>query len=244
VNTRLTLAVLASALALGACDESANKPVAAAHPAGGIAGPKSAGAAPTSATGNKTVGTPDSPKPASPVSAPRTAASGTAAGPRSAPGLPAPSASSTPVPAATSPEAPKPQTPPATPTATPPTTPPDGVLKHTETDSGLIIDDLKFGEGAVAQPHQTVVINYRGTLADGTEFDSSYKNGQPATFPLDNLIKGWQEGIPGMKVGSKRRLIVPPELGYGKREIKGPNGQVLIPANSMLIFEIELVGVK
>ena len=229
MQIRLALAALLVAAAMTACDESAKKPTPAAKPAGGAADPHAATSSDgTAAAGQSKPGTtdlgggpvkPSAPKPASGGSAPATVpATGPAATPAAA------------VPAATP--------------ALPAEPLPPGVLKHTETNSGLIIDDLKFGDGIEAKPHQTVTIHYRGTLANGAEFDSSYKNGSPATFGLDNLIKGWQEGIPGMKVGGKRRLIVPPDLGYGGREIKGPNGQVLIPANSMLIFEIELFGVQ
>jgi peptidylprolyl isomerase len=110
------------------------------------------------------------------------------------------------------------------------------VVNRKETDSGLIIEDLKIGTGEEARPFTDVTIHYRGTLPSGFEFDSSHRTGKPATFNLAQLIKGWQEGIPGMKIGGKRRLIVPPELGYGARGFP-PS----IPPNSMLIFEIELI---
>ena len=103
---------------------------------------------------------------------------------------------------------------------------------------GMTIEDVKVGTGEEAKAHDTVTIHYRGTLQDGTEFDSSYARGQPATFPLDNLIKGWQEGIPGMKVGGKRRLTIPPDLAYGQRRMPG------IPPGSTLNFEIELFETK
>jgi FKBP-type peptidyl-prolyl cis-trans isomerase len=112
-------------------------------------------------------------------------------------------------------------------------------VNRTETASGLIIEDLKIGTGLEAKAHDTVTIHYRGTLPSGEEFDSSYKTGQPATFPLDRLIKGWQEGIPGMKIGGKRRLTVPPELGYGKR-----GSPPVIPPDATLVFEIELFAVN
>lgn len=157
------------------------------------------------------------------------------------PAVPAPAAPAsppaTPPPAATQPA-------PTTPPTTPETPKETGVLKTIETDSGLIIEELKFGDGVECKPLQTVTIHYRGTLADGREFDSSHKTGRPATFSLARLIKGWQEGIPGMKVGGQRRLIVPPDLGYGGRAIKDANGGDLIPANSTLIFEIELFAVQ
>jgi len=107
-----------------------------------------------------------------------------------------------------------------------------------KTASGLIIEELTVGTGAEAKPRATVTIHYRGTLENGTEFDSSH-GGKPAQFGLDQLIKGWQEGIPGMKVGGKRRLTIPPELGYGKR-----GSPPVIPPNATLIFDIELFATK
>jgi len=111
--------------------------------------------------------------------------------------------------------------------------------KPTTTASGLIIEDLVAGSGAEAKPHATVTIHYRGTLTDGKEFDSSHSRGKPATFGLDQLIKGWQAGIPGMKVGGKRRLTVPPQLGYGAR-----GSPPVIPPNATLVFDIELFATK
>lgn len=229
MNASRATALVLAALVLTACDQPANKPKAAT-PAPSNTTVRSATGAPV-ATARPEGAVKNSPttasKPPDAVPAPdtRPAAPDAAAKPPAAP------------------EA-KPESKPEAKPETKPDAEPGGVLKHTETDSGLIIDDLKFGTGVEAKPHQTVTIHYRGTLPDGTEFDSSYKSGSPSTFELDRLVKGWQEGIPGMKVGGKRRLIVPPELGYGKKEIKGPNGQILIPANSMLIFEIELFGVQ
>jgi peptidylprolyl isomerase len=104
---------------------------------------------------------------------------------------------------------------------------------------GLIIQDLVVGTGKVAPPNSTVTIHYRGTLTDGSEFDSSYSRGQPATFPLDRLIKGWQEGIPGMKVGGKRKLTIPYQLAYGEA-----GRPPVIPPKATLVFEIELFDVK
>lgn len=104
----------------------------------------------------------------------------------------------------------------------------------------LRFDVLTEGSGEEAQPGATVTINYTGALAsDGTVFDSSVGRGEPATFPLDNLIVGWQEGIPGMKVGETRRLFIPSDKGYGEAG-SGAN----IPPNSDLIFDIELLGVE
>jgi FKBP-type peptidyl-prolyl cis-trans isomerase len=106
------------------------------------------------------------------------------------------------------------------------------------TESGLKYKDLNVGDGKEAQPHDRVVVHYTGTLKDGTKFDSSVDRGQPAEFSLDEVVQGWSEGIPGMKVGGKRKLIIPPELGYGGRR-KGN-----IPPNSVLFFEVELLDVK
>jgi len=105
----------------------------------------------------------------------------------------------------------------------------------------LKTEDLIVGQGAEATSGSTVTINYIGTLADGTKFDSSYDTGTPVTTQIGvgAVIKGWDEGIPGMKVGGKRRLTVPSHLGYG------PTGRGdKIPPNSTLIFEVELLGVK
>lgn len=107
-----------------------------------------------------------------------------------------------------------------------------------EEASDLKIEDIKVGEGPEVQPGATVTVHYKGTLTNGTEFDSSHKRGEPATFPLDNVIKGWQKGIPGMKPGGVRKLVVPPDLGYGSR------GTGNIPPNSTLIFEVELLSSK
>jgi len=103
--------------------------------------------------------------------------------------------------------------------------------------SGIIIEDLRMGDGPTAMPTSDVTIHYHGTLKDGTPFDST-RGKAPATFPLPRLIKGWQVGIPGMKVGGIRRLTIPAALAYGERAKPG------IPANSDLIFTIELLGVK
>ena len=106
------------------------------------------------------------------------------------------------------------------------------------TGSGLQYKVMKEGSGAQPKATDTVTVNYRGTLTDGTEFDSSYKRGQPATFPVSGVIKGWTEALQMMKVGSKYQLFIPPDLGYGA------NGQRAIPPNSVLIFEVELMDVK
>ena len=87
-------------------------------------------------------------------------------------------------------------------------------------------------------PDDVVTVNYRGALLDGTEFDSSYKSGQPRQFPVGGVIRGWTEALQLMKEGSKWQLFIPPELAYGER------GAGSVPPNSTLIFEVELISVK
>ena len=105
--------------------------------------------------------------------------------------------------------------------------------------SGLQYKVLQQGDGPKPTLEDTVVCNYRGTLVDGTEFDSSYKRNQPATFAVKGVVKGWTEALQMMPVGSKWQLVVPPALGYGE---KGA-GNAIGP-NSTLIFEIELISIK
>ena len=107
------------------------------------------------------------------------------------------------------------------------------------TASGLQYKVIKEGTGAQPKASDTVTVNYRGTLVDGTEFDSSYKRGQPATFPVSGVIKGWTEALQLMKAGSKYQLFIPASLGYGDRG----TGRDIGP-NSTLIFEVELLDVK
>jgi FKBP-type peptidyl-prolyl cis-trans isomerase len=104
----------------------------------------------------------------------------------------------------------------------------------------LVSTDEVVGTGDEAVSGKTVSVNYVGTLTDGTKFDSSYDRNQPFDFQLGGgqVIKGWDQGVVGMKVGGKRKLVIPPDLGYGATA----NGK--IPANSTLIFEIELLSVK
>jgi FKBP-type peptidyl-prolyl cis-trans isomerase len=113
--------------------------------------------------------------------------------------------------------------------------------KMVKTDSGLQYVDEKEGDGAVARKGTSVTVHYTGTLKDGKKFDSSHDRKQPFTFQLGagKVIKGWDEGVAGMKVGGKRKLIIPPELGYGARGA----GNV-IPPNSELTFEVELLKVE
>jgi FKBP-type peptidyl-prolyl cis-trans isomerase FklB len=109
--------------------------------------------------------------------------------------------------------------------------------------SGLQYKILKAGTGPKPVATDEVVCNYRGTLVDGTEFDSSYKRGTPATFPVDKVIKGWTEALQLMPVGSKWELFVPSSLAYGERGA-GQRGADVIAPNSTLIFEVELMSIK
>ncbi len=125
----------------------------------------------------------------------------------------------------------------AAPSASP--TPTSKVTAAASPSAGLVSTDEVIGTGAEATANSTVSAKYTGTLDDGTVFDSTDKHGgQAIEFPLSNVIKGWQQGIPGMKVGGKRKLVIPPELGYGAQGTAG------IPPNSRLTFEIELTAVK
>ncbi len=105
--------------------------------------------------------------------------------------------------------------------------------------SGVQYKVLKMGTGKKPKADQTVSVQYRGTLVDGTEFDSSYKRGEPITFQVGGVIKGWTEALQLMPVGSKWQLFIPSDLAYGERGA----GQT-IPPNSTLIFEIELLSIK
>jgi len=110
------------------------------------------------------------------------------------------------------------------------------------TASGLVIEDLEIGSGNEATgPGQFVTVHYTGRLLDGQEFDSSRRNGEPFAFPLgvQYVIRGWDEGVVGMRIGGKRRLTVPPELGYGSA-----GAGAVIPPNATLVFEIELLEIS
>jgi len=110
----------------------------------------------------------------------------------------------------------------------------------TTTSSGLQYEDLTAGNGASPQQGRSVQVHYTGWLADGKKFDSSKDRGQPFSFTLGKgeVIKGWDEGVAGMKVGGKRKLVIPPALGYGTQGYPP-----VIPPNSALTFAVELLGV-
>ena len=122
-------------------------------------------------------------------------------------------------------------------TATPTPAPASTSIKM---ENGLQIQDLKVGTGAEVHLGQGLTMHYSGTLEDGTKFDSSYDRGEPFQFVLGagQVIQGWDLGVQGMKVGGKRKLIIPPDLGYGTRGI-GP-----IPPNATLFFEVEVLAAQ
>jgi peptidylprolyl isomerase len=106
---------------------------------------------------------------------------------------------------------------------------------------GLEVIDLLVGTGPVVEKGDIIAVHYLGTLPDGTKFDSSYDRGEPFAFKLGSgsVIPGWEEGFLSMKVGGKRKLVIPPTLAYGENGVPGA-----IPANATLIFEVELLGIK
>ena len=111
----------------------------------------------------------------------------------------------------------------------------------TKTPSGLAYKDVKVGGGPAAHAGQTATVHYTGWLPNGTKFDSSRDRNEPFDFPLGagHVIKGWDEGVAGMKVGGRRQLVIPPGLAYGDRGAGG-----VIPPNATLVFDVELLGVK
>jgi FKBP-type peptidyl-prolyl cis-trans isomerase FkpA len=108
-----------------------------------------------------------------------------------------------------------------------------------KTSSGLVYTELRAGTGASPRASQTVKVNYRGTLIDGKEFDSSYKRNMPIEFPLDRVIPCWTEGVQKMKVGGKAKLVCPASIAYGEQ-----GSPPVIPGGAALVFEVELLGIK
>ena len=113
-------------------------------------------------------------------------------------------------------------------------------MTQTTTPSGLVIDDIEVGTGDTAVKGKMVSVHYTGWLTDGRKFDSSKDRNDPFNFPLGagHVIRGWDEGVAGMRVGGTRRLVIPPELGYGARGAGG-----VIPPNATLLFEVDLLEV-
>jgi FKBP-type peptidyl-prolyl cis-trans isomerase len=116
------------------------------------------------------------------------------------------------------------------------------VAEPAATTGGLVVEDIKIGQGAIATQGKTVAVQYTGRLTDGTKFDSSLDAGKPFEFRLGarQVIRGWDMGIDGLRVGGKRKLTIPPELAYGAEGT--PGGP--IPPNATLVFDVELVAVK
>jgi peptidylprolyl isomerase len=123
---------------------------------------------------------------------------------------------------------------------------PDSLNKKTNENSliagpqKLIIEDIQVGQGVEVKPGNTITVNYKGILADGTKFDSSFDRNEPFTTQIGvgKVIPGWDQGMLGMKKGGKRKLTIPPDLGYGSQ------ANAKIPANSTLIFEVEVLEIK
>lgn len=115
------------------------------------------------------------------------------------------------------------------------------IIESKKMDTKLIIEEIKVGDGREVKSGDTVVMHYSGTLTDGTKFDSSLDRNEPFTTQIGvgQVIKGWDEGVPGMKIGGKRKLTIPSDLAYGE---SGAGG--VIPPNATLIFEVELLDIK
>lgn len=118
--------------------------------------------------------------------------------------------------------------------------PPVASTAPAQSEATLQVVDTVVGTGVEAVPGDSVSVHYTGTLTDGTKFDSSLDRGAPFEFVVGSgmVIQGWEQGIPGMKVGGKRHLVIPPSMGYGAQQMGS------IPANSTLVFDVELMGVK
>lgn len=117
---------------------------------------------------------------------------------------------------------------------------PQALAENAETlASGVVVTHLKKGQGATPGASSTVRVHYRGTLANGTEFDSSYKRREPISFPLQGVIPCWTQGVQKIKVGGKARLTCPADTAYGQRGVPG-----VIPPNAVLTFEVELLGIE
>jgi FKBP-type peptidyl-prolyl cis-trans isomerase FkpA len=133
-------------------------------------------------------------------------------------------------------------TPPATQQSAKPAAPQAAAANEVTTPSGLKYQDLVVGNGPMAEEGTRVVVNYTGWLTDGSKFDSSYDPGHqplPFTIGAGMVIRGWDEGVKGMRVGGKRKLTIPPDLAYGER-----GHPPVIPANSTLVFEVEFLSVQ
>lgn len=117
--------------------------------------------------------------------------------------------------------------------------------KNKNMETNATTTDQVLAELRIAEAGDVIVINYSGKLTNGTEFDSSYKRGQPFVFQVGvgQVIKGWDEGLIGAKRGDKKTLTITPDKGYGTEDVKGQDGKVIIPKNSTLIFDVEVVEV-
>jgi FKBP-type peptidyl-prolyl cis-trans isomerase len=113
-------------------------------------------------------------------------------------------------------------------------------MKLNDLPNELVKEDLVVGQGATAQHGKEVIVHYVGWTSEGEQFDNSRSRDEPLDFPLGegHMIAGWEQGLPGMKVGGKRRLVIPPELAYGDKGLGG-----MIPPNATLVFEVELLSV-